>query len=140
MDVVSEGSYSKRTAGFDHVRNVPIESVDYLRVLPRQISTGSTRGTQTVGYGRTKIDGSNNRIVIEGDEGSVGIGTVPDDSGDIGFFTLDSEGKVAMKIVSGTMYVYDPETRDNTFQAGILPDGTGGAAGSNEGFEVADGF
>lgn len=37
---------------------------DQSRMLPRQISTGSTRGTQTVGYGNTKIDGSNNVITL----------------------------------------------------------------------------
>lgn len=37
---------------------------DLSRTLPRQLSTGSTRGTQTVGYGSVKIDGSNNRITI----------------------------------------------------------------------------
>jgi hypothetical protein len=34
------------------------------RMLPRQLSTGSTRGTQTVGYGNVKIDGSNNTITL----------------------------------------------------------------------------
>lgn len=49
------------------------------RVLPRQMSTGSTRGTQTVGYGQTKIDGSNNRItlgsgiVLDGDNETISI-------------------------------------------------------------------
>lgn len=37
---------------------------DLSRMLPRQMSTGSLRGTQTVGYGQTKIDGSNNRITL----------------------------------------------------------------------------
>lgn len=37
---------------------------DISRVLPRQLSTGSTRGTQTVGYGNVQIDGSNNRITL----------------------------------------------------------------------------
>jgi hypothetical protein len=34
------------------------------RILPRQLSSGALRGTQTVGYGGVQIDGSNNRIVI----------------------------------------------------------------------------
>lgn len=50
------------------------------RMLPRQISTGSTRGTQTVGYGNTKIDGSNNRITI-GTTATVTLGNIPDSSG-----------------------------------------------------------
>jgi hypothetical protein len=37
---------------------------DLSRILPRQNSTGTLRGTQNVGYGSTKIDGSNNVITI----------------------------------------------------------------------------
>lgn len=50
---------------------------DISRTLPRQISTGSLRGTQTVGYGSVKIDGSNNRIVIGDTNGdSLSIGSI----------------------------------------------------------------
>lgn len=54
-------------------------SSDISRILPRQLSTGSTRGTQAVGYGQTKIDGSNNRItlgsgiILDGDSETISI-------------------------------------------------------------------
>lgn len=41
---------------------IPSSSTDY--ILPRQVGTGSTRGTQTIGVGNINIDGSNNQITI----------------------------------------------------------------------------
>lgn len=114
---------------------------DISRVLPRQLSTGTTRGTQNVGYGNAKIDGSNNRIVVGGADGSeVGLGNIPGTDNENGIFILAPNGKLSMKIVGGTFYAYDPTTGLNTVQMGILPDGTGGIAGANQGFNVADGF
>lgn len=111
------------------------------RVIPRQLSTGSTRGTQTVGYGNTKIDGSNNRITIgTPDGGTIGFGSIPDTDNEFGFFSTNSSGKLSMKILDGTFYAYDPDTGLNTAQFGILPDGQGGFAGANEGYSVSDGF
>lgn len=115
---------------------------DLSRVLPRQISTGSTRGTQTVGYGNTKIDGSNNRITIgTPDGGTLGFGSIPGSTTDeFGFFSTDSDGNLIMKIVDGTWYVYRPEDDTNVMQSGILPDGEAGWAVAADGYEVADGF
>lgn len=115
---------------------------DISRILPRQLSTGSTRGTQTVGYGNTKIDGSNNRITIgTPDGGTIGFGSIPDSTTrEFGFFSTDANGKLSMKIVDGTFYAYDPDTGLNTAQFGILPNGVGGVAAANDGYSVADGF
>lgn len=41
---------------------IPSSSTDY--ILPRQVGTGSTRGTQTIGVGNINIDGSDNQISI----------------------------------------------------------------------------
>lgn len=41
-----------------------INSSNISRILPRQMSSGTLRGTQNVGYGNVKIDSSNNRIVL----------------------------------------------------------------------------
>jgi len=133
-----KGSIYKETPG----KGVNPGGSDLSRIIPRQISTGFMRGTQGVGSGGAKIDASNNRIVLSASDGSsVGIGTIPDDtSGAVGFFSTDTNGKLIMKIVNGTMYVYDPDTGLNTLQVGLLPDGVGGIAGANEGYEVADGF
>lgn len=113
------------------------------RILPRQNSTGSMRGITTVGYGSTKIDGTNNTITIAAPDGSViGLGAIPNSStGEYGFFSLDNTGKVIMKIVNGTMYVYDP-THDyvNVTQSGLMPDGAGGFVAAKPGIDVNDAF
>jgi hypothetical protein len=116
---------------------------DLSRVLPRQLSTGTTRGTQNVGYGSAKIDGTNNRITVGGqDGGSVGMGSIPGSAtNENGFFSLDAQGKLIMKIVGGTKYVYDPSNDyKNITQDGLLPDGTGGFVAAKPGVNVDDLF
>lgn len=122
-------------------RNPALNQSDISRVLPRQLSTGSTRGTQTVGYGDTKIDGTNNRITIGSDSsGTIGMGTIPGFPNEIGFFIQDSNNKLVAKWVNGTIYYYDVVTGLNTMQEGILPSGTTGIAVAKEGYNVADGY
>lgn len=125
-----------------YVSNKEIGQDNIGRVLPRQLSTGSTRGTQTVGYGTTKIDGTNNTITIAAPDGSlIGMGAIPNSvNGEYGFFSLDTAGNIIMKIVNGTFYSYDPDSGKNFMQIGILPDGTGGWAIAAPGFDVADGI
>lgn len=119
------------------VGNVELPSSDVGRVLPRQISTGSMRGTQTIGYGGVKIDGSNNRItisdgiVLDGSKSTITIGSnilldafsstikVTNTDGSIigmgkipdgsgfGFFAQDSKGNLLYTIIGSTQYVYD---------------------------------
>lgn len=116
---------------------------DISRVLPRQLSTGSTRGTQTVGYGTTKIDGTNNTITIGAPDGStIGLGAIPNSAtNEYGFFSLDANGKLIMKIVNGTKYVYDPKNSYvNITQDGLLPDGSGGFVSAKTGTNVADAY
>lgn len=106
-----------------------------------KLQTGNTRGTQTVGYGNTKIDGANNRITIgTPDGGTIGFGAIPGSTTqEFGFFSEDSTGKLIMKIVNGTWYVYRPDGT-NVMQSGILPDATAGWAVASSGNQVADGF
>lgn len=130
---------------FDSVKDASIEDSYNVgtRILPRQISTGSTRGTQKVGYGSTEIDGSNNRIVITNpaDNTSVGIGTIPGSTtNEFGFFALDENGEVVMKIVGPTRYIYDLDNDKNVMQDGKLPDGTFGWAVAKENYDVEDAF
>ncbi len=61
-------------------------------------------------------------------------------TGEYGFFSLDTNGHLSMKIVNGTFYAFDPDSGLNTAQFGILPNGVGGIAASNDGFSVQDGF
>jgi len=113
------------------------------RMLPRQLSSGSTRGTQTVGYGTTKIDGTNNTITIGAPDGStIGMGAIPGSTtNEYGFFALDNSGQLIMKIINGTKYVYDPaHGYANVTQDGLLPDGSGGFVAAKPGINVADLF
>lgn len=128
---------------FDSVENKAVEELSFERIIPRQISSGSTRGTQKVGYGNTEIDGSNNRIVITNpvDGTSVGIGTIPGSTtNELGFFALDEDGNVVMKIVGPTRYILDIENSKNVMQDGKLPDGTYGWAVAKEGYNVGDAY
>lgn len=116
---------------------------DMSRVLPRQLSTGSTRGVQTVGYGDTKIDGSNNRITIgTPDGGQIGMGSIPGSTtNEYGFFALDSTGAIVWKQVGPTTYVYNPQDGYvNVTQGGILPDSSGGFVVAKPGQNVADAY
>lgn len=87
--------------------SINIPASDLSRVIPRQLSTGSTRGVQTVGYGKAKLDGPNNRIIVGGDgNSSVGIGNIPGTT-EFGFFLINSAGIVTMKSVNGATTWYD---------------------------------
>lgn len=110
------------------------------RIIPRQISTGTMRGTQNVGYGSAKIDGSNNRITVGAPDGSsVGMGTIPDGSGEFGFFSLNAQGDVIMKIVGGTLYVFDPDNdNNNVIQVGLMTNDVYGAAFAKSGEDLEE--
>jgi hypothetical protein len=139
--------------------NAVFTTADLSRVLPRQLSTGSTRGTQTVGYGTAKLDGSNNRITVgTPDGGTIGMGSIPGSAtNEYGFFTLNSSGNVTYSVVggvqyfydddgnliqkvdAGTTYVYNPaDSYNNVMQSGLLPDGSGGLAVAKTGYNVSD--
>lgn len=82
-----------------------------------KLQTGNTRGTQTVGYGGTKIDGANNRITIgdsivldgnadtititNSDGTTTGMGLIPGTTDEFGFFSVDPDGNLVLKIVNG---------------------------------------
>lgn len=93
------------TSGSGNSVNIP--QSDLSRVIPRQLSTGSTRGVQTVGYGKAKLDGPNNRIIVgSNDNSSVGIGNIPGTT-EFGFFLINSTGILTMKSVNGETTWYD---------------------------------
>ena len=147
-----------KIASVPSVRPSDINGGSLGRVLPRQTSTGSTRGTQTVGYGNTKIDGSNNvitvgdTILLDGGNGvittkntdgsTLGLGTIPGSNPKrFGFFSLDTAGNLVMEIINGTMFVYNPtDSYHNVTQGGLLPDGSGGFAVAKPGTDVVDIF
>jgi len=112
------------------------------RVIPRTVSSGTMRGTQSVGSGGAKLDSSNNRISLTAEDGtSVGFGEIPNSlTNEFGFFSQDSDGTLIFKIVNGTLYMYDADTGSNTLQLGILPDGSTALAIAKEGFSVDEAF
>ncbi len=92
--MTSVDSNGKTTSGDqDVVEYVPLQTEIANRIRPRQVGSGSTRGTQTVGYGKTKIDGSNNRITVANDAGNgVIVGDISDSDSSFGISVSDSNG------------------------------------------------
>lgn len=137
-----------------HVSNSEIGQDNIGRVLPRQVSTGSLRGTQSVGYGTTKIDGSNNTITVgdsilldgnndvinvtSNDKSQLGMGVIPGagNSGQSGFYSVNAAGKLIFKIVNGILFMYDGVTGINTLQMGALSNGTTNLAIAKPGNDV----
>lgn len=131
---------------------MPTDGTD--RLFSRQLLTGNLRGTQNITGSITITDsnsGSKN-IVIDGigdaitvtnpaDGSKVGMGIIPDGSNNFGFFSLDKNGKLIMKIINGTKYVYDPANQYvNVTQDGLLPDGAGGFVAAKPGTDVSSAF
>lgn len=116
---------SEATVGSSKEPSLP--QSDLSRVIPRQISIGTLRGTQSVGLG-PKIDSSNNTITVDFATGTQGIGTVPNTMPDAngvqaGFFQTDSSGNIIWKLVRGTSYTYNPnDNYVNTILNGFAPD------------------
>lgn len=124
------------------------------RIYGRQILSGNIRGTQNITGAITitdpntnqqniSIDGSAQAITVENTDGSiVGMGLVPDGSNTFGFFTLNSNGQLLMKIVGSTIYTYDLTQTPavNNMQLLKLPDNTYGIAVAKTGQSVASLF
>ena len=110
----------------------------------RKIQTGNTRGVQTVGYGQTKIDGENNRIIITNpvDNTQIGIGTIPGSTtNEFGFFSLDEDGNVVMTIIQGKLSMYDIDDDNNErMRVGKQPDSSYNVVTAKEGFAIDDVF
>ena len=54
--------------------------------------------------------------------------------------TKAKDSELLFKMDMATWYFYDPETRKNFMQMGVLPDGEGGWAVAKDGFNVQDAF
>lgn len=133
------------TDNSDDFATIPDTSVDAIatRTLPRQVTTGITRGTQTI----MNTDGS-----------YVTLGLIPDGGTDFGiaFFDVngniiskntgsveymyDSNNNLISKNTGETQFIYDANTGKNIMQIGKLPDDTYGFAVAATGFDVADGI
>lgn len=75
-NVYSQNGRGKDIVGPGSANPGDMSQSDISRILPRQLSTGTLRGTQNVGYGSVKIDGSNDRITIGDNNGdSITLGS-----------------------------------------------------------------
>lgn len=134
---------SRPKSSYNNIRDVSLESIQE-RMIPRQMVTGSTRGTQTVGYGGTKIDGTNNRIIIKNsaDGTSIGLGVIPGSTTDeFGFFSLDADDNLVLSIIQGKLSLYDHDDDDNErMRVGKQPDNTYNVVTAKDGYGIEDVF
>lgn len=71
--IYTNSNSTSQTTSQDYLSNAGIPSSTTNYILPRQVGTGSTRGTQTIGVGNINIDGSNNQITITNGSNSSSI-------------------------------------------------------------------
>lgn len=117
----SDSSYPLADINIHAVPDNTLGNTDYnQRILPRQLSSGALRGTQNVGYGDVKIDGSNNQIII---------GNVTDTLGGKTQTILGFLGSAATGDESFGLKVTD--AKGGQLLIGVLPDG-------NLGIELID--
>lgn len=116
--------YSTQKVNVPAVSRPDIKGSDLGRVLPRQNSSGSTRGNLTVGQGNINIDGSNDTISIGSNIGTSGIGDIPNsDIAESGFFQTDASNTLIYKLVNGSTFLYNPlDNYVNSSLFGFAPD------------------
>lgn len=117
--------YPYRTSGKDvtNVSGASFDGSNLGRVLPRQNSAGSMQRTQTLGFGKAKIDGSTGTFTVGSDIGTNGIGSIPGSTTQSGFFQTDNTGKIVYTVVQGTELLYNPnDNYVNTVRFGFAPD------------------
>lgn len=118
-DTVTPTASGSNLASVGSVTSTSLGSGNNSRLYPRQISTGSTRGTQTVGYGSVKIDGTSNSIILS-----------------------DPLTNNTTLTISATGYQLftNPKTNVNQIIIGLLPDSTFGMVVSKPGVDVLSVF
>jgi YD repeat-containing protein len=145
------------TDQFTDIPDVPVDATAS-RVIPRQVTSGVTRGTQTV----VNLDGSYMTLGLIPDGGndfgiaffnangviiSKNTGTVDymynsngvlifKNTGDVQY-NYDTAGNLIFKNDGRTQFVYDATTGKNIMQIGHLPDGTYGMVVAKTGTDVA---
>lgn len=104
------------------------ENQSYNFIPPVKVQSGKLRGTQVI----TADDGSRIELgIISGTDNEFGIA----------MFDADGSKSIKIGIADRNFTVFDPDADGQSrFMAGKLPDDTYGAAGSNEGYSVEDGF
>jgi hypothetical protein len=108
--------------GYANIPDVPVDaSTD--RIIPRQVSSGTTRGIQQLGSTQVYSDGGNNQIIVEdtvprvlmGNQASFGLGLYVSKSGidvktntDAAQFIFNSNQNVLKVVKTGTVVIPDP--------------------------------
>lgn len=118
---------------------VPIETAEETRLKPRLTGSGATRGTQIVGYGKIKIDGSNDRISLTDDDSTVTIGDIDSTDDSFGIaVTDDSDDRlVSLGRTTSSTYGFSVYDSDNMrLLAGKYPDGDIKIKLSQSGYDV----
>lgn len=124
------------------------------RIYSRQLLSGNLRGNQNITGTLTitdpdtnsqniTLDGSAQAITVTNTDGSVvGMGLIPDGSNTFGFFTLNANGQLLMKIVGSTIYTYDLTQNPavNNMQLLELPDKSYGMVVAKTGKSVSSLF
>jgi len=126
MSIVDYNGKSLRS-DIDQLQTTAIITQQESRIKPRLTGTGVTRGTQTIGYGRTKLDGSNDRVVLSDGESVLTIGDISDDDDSFGIGVTDNDGLEMVRVgkTSDDSYglsAYDDDIMRMHF--GKYPDGT----------------
>ena len=143
MDNIYSGSNASKIVTPGNNPEGSIAGSDISRVLPRQLSTGTLRGTQNVGYGGVQIDGSNNRIVLSANDTTVTIGDTSDTNNQTGIALTDSNNNPLVTLGTSTgldsstgLTIYDGSNTRRLI-GGLYPNGKIKIALSQPGFDVA---
>lgn len=110
----------------DTLNTVPVVTPEESRIKPRLTSTGPTRGTQSVGYGKIKIDGSNDKITLTDNESVLTIGDLSVDNDSYGFGMADPNGNDLVSLGRTTSQSYGLSAYDANnmrLHAGMFPSG-----------------
>lgn len=141
--------YSPNNTSFPSVSDAGITSSDAGRVIPRQLFTGSLKGTLQAGpnvqinsstsqinIGHITLDGTNNIIsTANSDSSKQGMGAIPN-SKSYGLFSTATNGSVVWQQTGPTGYIYDLVNKVNVLQQGLLPDGSYGFKTTAPGVDV----
>lgn len=121
---LGEPTENELTNKFANISDRSVEDMaESDRMIPRQMQSGVLRGTQRI----NNIDGS-----------YITLGEIPNSNGEFGIAFFNAEGTQLMTILANTITATDPTTGKKAALFGILPDGTGGVAGANSGFDVVE--
>lgn len=134
---IINGNINSQVVSMNYLPAMQIDTSDINYIYPRQMGTGSTRGTQTIGVGSINLDGSNNQITIGdtalGSTSTVGL-TIGSQS------TSGSQSGVAATSVSSSDQGFGFSVTGSdgtTLLLGVLSDGSLGMSITDpSGFEL----